>query len=178
MLLGGLASAWKDWLGQTAYDMLRTKGYYSVTMPEFNNLKVISVNTQAQNNLNWFLLRDPTDPGGMLRWIEGELAESEKRRQFVYVIGHIPPKEALNDWSMRFNALVDRYAYTIRGQFYGHTHRDHIGFFPSMMGNDSHLVNSYLIAPSLTTYSNKHPEYRVMSIDLDTLQVVDYEQYR
>lgn len=177
MLIGGLAEAWKDWLDQQAYDMLRTKGYFSISLPEFNNLKVISVNTQAQNNLNWFLLRNPTDPGDMLKWIESELRQSEKAGQFVYIIGHIPPKEALNDWSMRFNALVDRFSYTIRGQFYGHTHRDHVGLFPSLL-NNSQLVNAYLIAPSLTTYSNKHPEYRVMSVDLDSLQVVDYEQYR
>lgn len=31
------------------------------------------MNTQADNNLNWFLLRDPTDPGSMLKWIEEEL---------------------------------------------------------------------------------------------------------
>lgn len=32
----------------------------------FNNLKVIGLNTQAGNDMNWFLLRDPTDPGKML----------------------------------------------------------------------------------------------------------------
>lgn len=78
---------------------------------------------------------------------------------------------------MRFNALTDRYSYIIRGQFYGHTHSDHVGFFPSI-NNNSNLVNTFLIAPSLTTYSGKHPEYRIMTIDYDTLQVVDYEQYR
>lgn len=82
----------------------------------------------------------------------------------------------MNDWSMRFNALTDRYSYIIRGQFYGHSHTDHVGLFPSS-SNKSVLVNSFLIAPSLTTYSNKHPEYRIMTVDYDTLQVVDYEQY-
>lgn len=175
--MGGLAETWKDWLDQKAYDMLRTKGYFSITLPEFNNLKIISVNTQAQNDENWYLLRDPTDPGSMLKWIEEELKESEKGKQFVYIIGHISPKSAMNDWSMRFNALTERYSYTIRGQFYGHTHSDHVGFFPSLT-NNSRLVNTFLIAPSLTTYSEKHPEYRVMTVDYDSLQVVDYEQYR
>ncbi len=56
--------------------MLRTKGYFSIVLPEFNNLKIISVNTQAQNDMNWYLLRNPTDAGGMLKWIEEELKES------------------------------------------------------------------------------------------------------
>ena len=95
----------------------------------------------------------------------------------MWIIGHISPKSALNDWSMRFNALTDRYSYIIRGQFYGHSHTDHIGFFPSIK-NISHMTNYFFIAPSLTTYSNKHPEYRIMTVDLDSLQVVDYDQYR
>jgi hypothetical protein len=49
--------------------MLRTKGYYSIELPELNNLKIISLNTQAQNNLNFILLRDSTDPGNMLQWL-------------------------------------------------------------------------------------------------------------
>lgn len=78
---------------------------------------------------------------------------------------------------MRFNALTERYSYNIRGQFYGHTHRDHVGFFPSFADKEK-LAAYYLISPSLTTYSDKHPEYRVMTLDYDTLQVIDYEQYR
>jgi hypothetical protein len=46
------------------------------------------------------------------------------------------------------------------------------------MANYSTINNYFFIAPSLTTYSNKHPEYRIMTIDSDTLQVVDYDQYR
>jgi sphingomyelin phosphodiesterase len=43
--------------------MLTTKGYYSTILPKFNNLKIININTQAGNNENWFLIRNPTDPG-------------------------------------------------------------------------------------------------------------------
>lgn len=69
MLNAGLAQAWKEWLSVEAYKMLKTKGYFSVVIPELNNLKIISVNTQAQNGQNWYLLKNPTDPGGMLEWI-------------------------------------------------------------------------------------------------------------
>ena len=47
-----------------------------MTHPSLNNLKVISINTQAGNDQNWILLRDPTDPGKMLEWLEEELKES------------------------------------------------------------------------------------------------------
>lgn len=103
----------------------------------------------------------------------------------MYLIGHIPPTENLNDWSMRYNALVDRYSYIIRGQFFGHTHSDHLSFFPKFKEHQASknisadpLSNYYLVAPSITTYSDRVPEYRVMDVDFDTLQVVDYRQYR
>lgn len=118
----------------------------------------------------------------MLKWIESELSQSEKIGQKVYLIGHIPPKSNLNDWAIRFNAIVDRYAYIIRGQFYGHTHSDHVSFFPQMKNaanvSTAALSNYYLVSPSLTTYSDRIPEYRVMDVDFDTLQVIDYSQYR
>lgn len=83
---------------------------------------------------------------------------------------------------MRFNAIVDRYSYIIRGQFYGHTHSDHFAFFPDFKTKDNidttKLSNFYLVAPSLTTYSDRIPEYRVMEVDFDTLQVLDFSQYR
>ena len=50
----------------------------------------------------------------------------------VYLIGHIPPKNNLNDWAMRFSAIIDRYSYIVRAQFYGHTHNDHFSFIPKM----------------------------------------------
>ena len=73
VLNGGLAQAWRKWLSEEAYTTLRTKGYYSMTHSKLNNLKVIGLNTQAGNDMNWFLLRNPTDPGKMLVWLEDEL---------------------------------------------------------------------------------------------------------
>ena len=77
---------------------------------------------------------------------------------------------------MRYNAIVDRYSYVIRGQFFGHTHVDHINFFRSF-ANPSKLSGFYMISPALTTATFKNPEYRVLEIDYDTLQVLDYHQY-
>lgn len=72
-LNGGLAQAWRYWLDERAIAMQREKGHFSMTYPHLNNLKVISVNTQAGNDDNWLLLQDVTDPGEVLKWIESEL---------------------------------------------------------------------------------------------------------
>ena len=49
------------------------------------------MNTQACDTLNFFLVRDPTDPAGMLAWMRQELYTAENNNQDVYIIGHIPP---------------------------------------------------------------------------------------
>lgn len=96
-----------------------------------NNLRIISLNTQAGNNQNWFLLENPTDPGGQLEWLESELRKAEEENYFIWIIGHVHPKSTVNEWIMRYNALVDRYSYVIRAQYFGHSHVDHIAFFPT-----------------------------------------------
>jgi sphingomyelin phosphodiesterase len=83
----------------------------------------------------------------------------------------------MNSWALRYNAIVDRFSYTIRGQFYGHTHDDHLGAHYSLT-NQSKLVNYYFVAPSLTTYDFRVPRYRILDIDYDTLQANDFHQYR
>ena len=181
-LKAGLAQAWHYWLDEKALKMQRERGFFKMSYPSLNNLTVLSLNTQAGNDMNWFLLEDPSDPGDMLKWLAEELKLAEEQQQMVYIIGHIPPKNNLNEWAIRFNALVDRYSYNIRGQFYGHTHNDHLSFFPQFSNKSdiktAPLSSYYLVAPSITTYSDRVPEYRLMDVDFDTLQVTDFSQYR
>ena len=71
MLVGGLAEAWRSWLDEEAYQSLRENGYYSMDVEQLGNVKMIVLNTQAQNNLNFYLLRESTDPGKMFSWLQG-----------------------------------------------------------------------------------------------------------
>lgn len=82
----------------------------------------------------------------------------------------------MNDWGSRYNVLVNRFAYTIRGQYFGHSHTEHISFFTPLNGS-LEIISNCLISSSLTTYSNKNPEFRIMKMDADTLQLLDYDQY-
>lgn len=64
-----LSNAWTEWIGPEASKSMIEKGYFSFRVDEYN-LVVLSVNTQAWNDMNWVLLVDPTDPGDMLKWME------------------------------------------------------------------------------------------------------------
>lgn len=167
-----LADSWQKWIGVVAAKHLLEQGYYAITIQQLG-LRVISLNTQACNDMNWFLLKDPTDPGGMLNWLIQELKEAERDGLPVYVIGHIPT-DCLLEWSDRYNLIVERFQATIRAHFFGHTHRDHFFVF---RGRDGKPTGVSLVAPSLTTYSDKIPQFRVMEVDADTLHVLDYTQF-
>lgn len=96
----------------------------------------------------------------------------------MYIIGHIPPSDNLEDWGARYNILVDRFNYIIRGQFFGHTHNDHISFFTAFNDTSRKITNNYMVAPSFTTSTERNPRYRMLKVDLDTMRVVDYDQFK
>lgn len=41
-------------------------------------MRVIALNTQACNDGNWLLMKNPTDPFGQLEWLRNELYKSEE----------------------------------------------------------------------------------------------------
>jgi sphingomyelin phosphodiesterase len=129
--------------------------------------------------LNFFLIRDPTDPGGQIAWMEQVLRQAEKEGEFVYIIGHIPAGDVtfLSQCSLRYNALTDRFSHIIRGQFFGHTHYDEFRMIPEYF-NSTNVIGIIFTAPSLTTYSTKNPSFRVFEADLDTKHLLNYHQYR
>lgn len=176
-LTAGVAEAWGDWIGAQAKQVLRDYGYFSLYLQQLN-LRVVSLNTQAGNDENWVLLKDPTDPGNHLAWLQKELLDAESKGQLVYIIGHIPPSDNLEDWGARYNILVDRFSYIIRGQFFGHTHNDHMSFFTAVGDSTRRIINNYMVAPSVTTSTERNPRYRILKVDADTMRVVDYDQFK
>ena len=173
----GVAEAWRDWIGPEAAKVLKETGYFSTVLEKFN-LKVIALNTQAGNDENWVLMKNPTDPGQHLEWLRKELLASEKSNQLVYIIGHIPPQDNVDEWGSRFNLLIERFNYIIRGQFYGHTHNDHLALFTASNDTTRKIINNYLVAPSFTTSTDRNPRYRILKVDRDTMRVVDYDQFK
>jgi sphingomyelin phosphodiesterase len=68
--------SWTDtnWLSEEESKVFGEYGFYSKPF-EFNTKgKVIALNMQACNDLNWWLLDNRSDPGHMLQWFEDELS--------------------------------------------------------------------------------------------------------
>lgn len=59
------SSDWKVWIGPDGSSLFEKNGYYSTFNQKFG-VRIISMNTNACHSENFYLLLDPTDPGGML----------------------------------------------------------------------------------------------------------------
>lgn len=183
-LYTALASQWSQWLPASASVTMRRGAYYAVT--PFPGLKIISLNMNYCNTLNWWLLLDPRDPAEQLAFLVNELQESEIKGQKVHIIGHIPPgqEDCLEVWSDNYNRIIERFESTVRGQFFGHTHNDELELFyePAREHHRGRRPFSVAyVAPSTTTFNSGHPAYRMYVVDGNyansTWAVLDHETY-
>jgi len=176
-LNNGFADDWGLWLTADAKQQLRTTGVYSMLHPG-SNLRIIALNTQACNDQNFFLWVNSTDPGGQVVWLYETLLKAEQNGELVYMFGHyyLADDGCLKYWSYHINALIDRFENTIAGMFFGHSHSDS---FHVNRAVDSNLPTGIqFVGPSVTTYTDKNPSFRVYSADFDTKQVTNIWQYR
>ncbi|XP_054157645.1 sphingomyelin phosphodiesterase-like [Oppia nitens] len=187
-LYSALEDIWSQWLPSHTLPLIKNGAYYAVMVKP--GLKLISLNMNYCNNQNWWLLLNATDPAGQLQWLIRELQASELIGEKVHIIGHIPPgsDDCLQIWSRNMNRIVNRFEDTITGQFYGHTHQDEVEIFyettrDAKNKNGVHIrpTNMAYIGPSVTTFGNVNPGYRIYTIDGDydesTYEVLDYETY-
>lgn len=127
-LTNGLVDAWGRWLTPDAITTLQAGAYY--TMLAQPGLRIISVNAQFGDYLNFYLFLEENQQETELQWFADTLAAAEENGEKVIIIGHIPPVEAapsiLVDWASVYVSLVNRFSDIIVGQFFGHTHEDEV----------------------------------------------------
>lgn len=113
----------------------------------------------------------------MLSWLQAELQKAALADQFVYIVGHIAPdtSECITNWVIAYNGILDQYANIIRAQFFGHTHFDEIRLFYK---NQVKPISVAYLAPSVTTFCDVNPAFRLYSADPDTGVIVDHMTYK
>ena len=89
VLLKGFGDLWSAWLGPEEIKQFLINGFYSTVDPK-TNVKIIGLNNEMGDNMNFWIIPNNTDPGNMLAWVRDELYEAEKANQKVIVLGHIP----------------------------------------------------------------------------------------
>ncbi|KAF7654514.1 hypothetical protein LDENG_00068850 [Lucifuga dentata] len=177
-LYNSMAEEWTPWLPEQALKTLRYGGFYTVEIQP--GLRVISLNMNFCALENFWLMVNSTDPANQLQWLVHILQASEDKGEKVHIIGHIPPGLCLSSWSWNYYHIVNRYESTITGQFFGHTHLDEFQMFYDEATMTRPLGVAF-IAPSVTTFVNLNPGYRVYFVDGNyqgsSRLVLDHETY-
>ncbi|XP_077596610.1 sphingomyelin phosphodiesterase [Stigmatopora nigra] len=173
-----MAGEWSQWLPEQALKTLRYGGFYTVEIQP--GLRLVSLNMNFCARENFWLMVNSTDPANQLQWLVHILQSSEDKGEKVHIIGHIPPSLCLSSWSWNYYHIINRYESTITGQFFGHTHFDEFQMFYDTESLSRPLGVAF-IAPSVTTYINLNPGYRVYYVDGNyggsSRLVVDHETY-
>ena len=175
-----LAEVYKDYFFEDqAYDTFSKYGYYTELHPD-TNLRIVALNCLYCDSVNYHTMSTTHEEAkAEFIWLEQVLRDAEKNNEYVYILDHFPINGdfTLYECSKRLRALFDRFDYIIRGYFSGHTHKEDISpvrryFEPRP------IININYISPSLSTNDGGNPSFRIYTIDSNTKNVIDYEQYR
>ncbi|KXJ15601.1 Sphingomyelin phosphodiesterase [Exaiptasia diaphana] len=179
-LRDSLASHWHHWLPDYTMSTIKKGAYYTVLISK--GLRIISLNMNYCNNMNWWLLLNDVDPAHQLQWLVDTLQEAEDNGEKVHIIGHIPPGsgDCLRAWSWNYYSIINRYQSTVTAQFFGHTHNDEFEIFYDEETSKIPLSIAY-IGPSVTPFQGHNPGYRIYTVDGNYANssrvVLDHETY-
>lgn len=100
-----------------------------------------------------------------------------EEKESVFLLGHIEPtsKSCSEIYGTLFRAVVAKHSKKIKGQFYGHTHRDQ--FVVNTDPRDNTTATSFgLLAGSLTPLGTSLPRFRIFELNND-FQIINYDDY-
>lgn len=151
-------------------------GYY--TVPLRSGLRAVVLNSQLGYIYNFYsLLPDRTPLNAMWDWLVAVLSQAEKDGERVIIASHMPPgrNDILNEFGTAYTNLSVRFAKTIVGHFGGHIHSDAFEVFSDP--STGAAAGTYYCAPSVTTFTNHNPSFRIYEADAATFTLRNFQQY-
>lgn len=161
-LYDALATNWLNWLPSDTLETIRYGGYYMVKVRP--GWRIISLNINYCQKENFWLFINDTDPAQELAWLVTQLQDAEDAGDKVHILGHQPVASCMSSWLENYYKIVNRYESTIAGHFFGHTHSDEFRMFYDQT-NTSRATSIMYLGPSVTTYQNLNPSFRLYEVD-------------
>ncbi|XP_011303535.1 sphingomyelin phosphodiesterase [Fopius arisanus] len=173
-----LADIWINygWLPESTRSSILQGGFY--TLSPRKGFRIIALNNNVAYTYNWWLIYEPKDLGGQLKWLANTLLEAEKNKEFVHILVHVPSgnHDQQNTWSREYRKIINRFSHIIAGQFNGHTHSDEFNIFYEPR-NFSNIINIAWNGGSITTWSYVNPNYRTYTVNGKTYDVEDADNW-
>ena len=147
-------------------------------------MRVLTVNTQFMNPLNFWAYSSKDDLSETLQWVEKQFQLAKSQNQKILLSGHIPPgqkrgsamPESLNFWNAGLEALLVKYPDLVVGSVWGHTHQDDFALFHDYSVQPPKPTLATFVAPSVTPYGGNHyPSVRKFYYDRTTGALLDHE---
>jgi len=167
------AQEWATWLPEDALKTILIGNYYTALARP--GLRIVAINTQWGDNLNFYLLLQENNQQNQTDWLTQVLLSAREAQEKVLIIGHIPSGLTFEGpYVQNYLDLVTTFSDVVAGQFFGHTHEDQFEVVNDINGSP---VGVLYIAPSVTTFANRNPSFRFYQYDTSTFEVLDYYQY-
>ena len=170
-----ILSAYEILIGEDKTRQISEKGFYTYN-DEQRNIKFISINSNVNSLFNSYSSLYPSNPMNILNNLAESLYESEQKGERVILMTHIPfADDSSQTVFTRFiKILFNRFNKIISCSLAAHTHNDQLKFYKD---TDRENVIMEYISPSLTTYTNRNPQYRIYTFS-SSGEFKDYSQYK
>ncbi|XP_036675565.3 sphingomyelin phosphodiesterase 1 [Drosophila suzukii] len=167
-------SLWSKWLPAEAKDTVLRGGYYTVSPSQGH--RIVTLNSMDCYLYNWWLYYNASLIQEQLQWFHDTLLSAEEAGESVHILTHIPAGDGdcWSNWAYEYNRVLTRFNGIITGAFSGHTHKDEMNLHYSDEGYAT-VVNWN--GGSLTSYSNKNPNYRLYELSPGNWQVLDHQTF-
>jgi len=123
------------------------------------------------------------DPYNQFKWLESTLQKLEAEGRSAYITGHIPPsldtyKKTLQwreEYIVKYEEIVMRYISVVKGQLFGHVHKDEWRVHPKATGRAQ--MPPFLIAGAVTPIYQNNPSFRFVQYNEKDGAIKDWKVY-
>lgn len=111
------------------------------------------------------------DPDGQLNWLVETLTQAQQNKELVHILSHIPPgdQDCQYVWKREYLKIINKFSHIIVAQFNGHTHNDELRVIYKDEDGKNNVSHVAWNGGSITTYVNLNPNYKLYTIDNNTL---------
>jgi len=175
-LYSGAAQAWLPWLSEDALRTLTFGGFYQMRVaPKLRAVVMHSTMFSGGESGNWFFTVNRTDVGAQFPWLDVVLGEARERGEKVLLLRHCPISDFDYGFDEMMRNVTESYSDVIVASFAGHSHTSWYTVQRDAATDRIPLDVTYVSGSG--TPGGGNPTFRVFHYDLDTYEILDYDQY-